>query len=242
MTLADPTMKLTTGFTLKNSQAVGNSANGVQFDGITATDVTFKNATIAQNMLDGVFIEDRDLTDTIKSVFTDFVIQDSHIGEAPDGMGGTLTGNGANGFLAANTTFTGVAFLDWFFNQNGFDGILVETSTSSRHGDLNDGMPEVLDGSLDQGLAGHRQWRQRRRVRWRDRPRVTLKGDLIAENGTVTADGLGVGVFIRDTDLNDGSESRFSNFVIGGLVSGPRTGWRCRRQFRRQCLVRVRCQ
>ena len=107
---------------------------------------------------------------------------------------------------------------------------------------FNDGMPEVLKtGLLIKGsrvIGNGDNGVEFDGVTAHD---VTLKGDVIAENGTVTADGLGVGVFIRDTDLNDGSESRFSNFVIEELVSGPRTGW-SRRQFRRQCLVRVRCQ
>ena len=144
------------------------------------------------------------------------MIQDLHIGEAPDGMGGILTGNGGNGFLAADSTFTGVAFLDSFLNQNGFDGILVETSTiKSGSVTFDDGMPEVLKtGLLIKGsrvIGNGDNGVEFDGVTAHD---VTLKGDVIAENGTVTADGLGVGVFIRDTDLNDGSESRFSNFVI----------------------------
>src|SRR5439155_4697238 len=63
VTLHDPSMTLTTGFTLKNSQVVGNSDDGVEFDGVTAIDVTFTGDTIAANNDDGVFIIDSDVND-----------------------------------------------------------------------------------------------------------------------------------------------------------------------------------
>src|SRR5436853_7305742 len=60
-------------------------------------------------------------------------------------MGGSLLGNGGAGFDGADSTFTGVAFLDSFFNGNGDDGILFDTSTI-RAGTVtfDDGMPEMV--------------------------------------------------------------------------------------------------
>src|SRR5207249_1215053 len=91
-----------------------------------ATDVTLTGDTIAENTGDGVFIFDSDVTG--------FAIQNSYLGTAPDGMGGSFAGNGANGLDASGSTFMGVAFLDSFFNGNGTispgDGIFfVEGST-----------------------------------------------------------------------------------------------------------------
>ena len=109
VSLEDPNMTLVTGFTLKNSQVVDNLNNGVNFDGVTATSVTFNNATIAENAADGVFIHDSNTMDAFASSFTDFAIQNSYLGAAPKSMGGTFAGNGDDGFFGGNTTFTGVA-------------------------------------------------------------------------------------------------------------------------------------
>src|SRR5204863_397610 len=108
-----------TGFTLQDSQVVGNTT-GVDFDGVDATGVTFDNATIAENTLNGVLIHDSDTTDGFDSSFNDFVIQNSHLGQVLDAMGNQIFGgNGGSGFLAGNSTFTGVAFIGSFFNGNG---------------------------------------------------------------------------------------------------------------------------
>ena len=96
---------------------------------MTATSVTFNNATIAENTADGVFIHDSNIMDAFASSFTDFAIQNSYLGAAPNPMGGTFAGNGGDGFFGGNTTFTGVAFLDSFFNANGGDGIDFFNST-----------------------------------------------------------------------------------------------------------------
>ena len=121
---------LTTGFALKNSQVIGNMKNGVEFDGVTATDVTIKSTDIAANTRDGVFIHDTNIGDAFASSFTDFVIEDSYLGEVRDTMGTLLfAGNQQNGFVALDTTLTGVAFLNSFFNRNGLDGIIFAGST-----------------------------------------------------------------------------------------------------------------
>src|SRR4030095_4269798 len=60
-----------TGFTLKNSQLVGNGDTGVAFDRVTAQDVTFKNDKIAANLGDGVFIAESEVSD--------FTVQDSYL-------------------------------------------------------------------------------------------------------------------------------------------------------------------
>src|SRR5206468_4333051 len=101
VTLHDPSMTLTTGFALKNSHVIGNSDDGIEFDGVTATDVTFKGDIIAANVDDGVFINDSDTSDGFVSSLTDFAIQNSHLGEVRDMMGTLIfAGNGANGFDA----------------------------------------------------------------------------------------------------------------------------------------------
>jgi hypothetical protein len=123
---------LQTGFTLQDSQVVGNSDDGVEFDTVTATDVTFKGDTIAENGDDGVFITDSDVSD--------LVIQNSYLGATS-----TLKGNGGNGFDAFNATITGAAFLDSFFNENGFDGIDFDTTTiTSGTVTFDNGTPQTL--------------------------------------------------------------------------------------------------
>src|SRR5206468_566587 len=57
--------------------------------------------------------------DAFASSFTDLAIQDSHLGAAPNPLGVSFAGNGGDGFDAQSSTFTGVAFLDSFFNDNG---------------------------------------------------------------------------------------------------------------------------
>jgi len=106
-------MPFDTGFTLQDSQVVGNTSNGIDFDGVTATDVTFNKDIIAANKGAGVFIRDDNTTDAFASIFTDFVIQDSYLGAAPNGSN-ILLGNSVHGFEARHTTFNGVAFLDSF--------------------------------------------------------------------------------------------------------------------------------
>ena len=49
VTFDEASETFTTGFTLQNSQVVGNSDDGIELDGVTATDVTFKGDTIAEN-------------------------------------------------------------------------------------------------------------------------------------------------------------------------------------------------
>ena len=100
----DPSMTLTTGFALKGSQVGANVSNGVFFDMVTAEDVTIKGVDIAANGANGVFVGD--------STFTDFAIQNSYLGEAPNPMGGTFAGNGTDGFHAEDTTFSGLLFLN----------------------------------------------------------------------------------------------------------------------------------
>ena len=82
---------LLTGLTVRDSQAVGNSDNGILVFDSTAADVTLEGDTIAENIGDGVFIFDSDISD--------FAIQNSYLGEAPNGSGNFL-GNGATGFDA----------------------------------------------------------------------------------------------------------------------------------------------
>ena len=186
MTFDDGTPKtITTGFTLQDLQVIGNSDDGIELDGVTATDVTFKGDTIAENDDDGVLITDSDVTD--------FAIQNSYLGAAPN-----FDGNGGAGFNGVNSTFTGVAFLNSFFNENGFDGILLDTSTiKSGTVTFNDGMPETLLTGLTVGI--------RQAVGNSDNgilvfdstaADVTLDGDTIAEN-------IGDGVFIFDSDISD---------------------------------------
>jgi hypothetical protein len=100
----------------------GNAQNGINFDGTTATNVSFDNVTFGDNALDGVFVHNN-------SNFTSLLIQDSHLGEVLDGDGNQiLPGNGGAGFNASGSTFTGVAFLDSSFSANGSDGIRFATS------------------------------------------------------------------------------------------------------------------
>ena len=74
---------------------------------MTATSVTFNNATIAENAADGV-IDDTNIGDAFASSFTDFVIEDFYLGEVRDTMGTLVfAGNQQNGFAALNTTLTG---------------------------------------------------------------------------------------------------------------------------------------
>ena len=108
---------ITTGFKLEGSQVIGNTGNGVEFNSVTATDVSIKSTDIAANTGNGVAVLGGD--------FHDFKIQDSNLGEVRDTMGTLVfAGNGGSGFLALDTTLTGVAFLDSFFNRNGLDGII----------------------------------------------------------------------------------------------------------------------
>ena len=122
---------------------VGNSHDGVEFDGVTATDVTFKGDIITANGDDGVFIDDSDTSDGFVSSLTDFAIQELLSGRGSEFDGGSFAGNGGAGFDGADSTFTGVAFLNSFFNENGFDGILFDTSTiKSGTVTFDDGTPE----------------------------------------------------------------------------------------------------
>jgi hypothetical protein len=50
VTLHDPSMRITTGFTLRNLQSIGND-NGIDFNGDTASDVTIKNASLRRTDL-----------------------------------------------------------------------------------------------------------------------------------------------------------------------------------------------
>jgi hypothetical protein len=59
-----------------------------------------------------------DGNDTVR----DFLIKNSSIGAAPDGMGGDFAGNGFSGFEADGSQFFGVAFLNSSFNGNGTAG------------------------------------------------------------------------------------------------------------------------
>ena len=170
VSLHDPSITFTTGFALKNSQVVGNmstfiNGHGVEFNGVTATDVTIKNTDIAENTGNGVFI--------IDSAFTDFAIQNSYLGEVLDGMGMQLfAGNGVDGSHGENSTFTGVAFLNSFFNLNGTvglggEGIRFFNST------INSGLVSLDNSSVDAhhrlrperiAIGGQRQ--QRRLLRY----------------------------------------------------------------------------
>ena len=203
MTFDDGTPKtITTGFTLQDSQVIGNNVDGVDLVGVTATDVTFKGDTIAKNGDDGVFILDSDVSD--------FAIQNSYLGAAPN-----LDGNGGAGFNGVDSTFTGVAFLNSFFNENGFDGILLDTSTiKSGTVTFNDGMPETLltgltvrnsqaVGNSDNGIL----------VFDSTAADVTLDGDTIAEN-------IADGVFIFDSDISDFA---IQNSYLGEAPNGSGT-------------------
>src|SRR4029453_11676964 len=48
-TITPETMTLNTGFTFDRSQAIGNTASGIAFDAVNATDVAIRNAGIANN-------------------------------------------------------------------------------------------------------------------------------------------------------------------------------------------------
>jgi hypothetical protein len=135
---------LQTGLLIKNSRVIANGDDVIEFDGVTAQDVTFTGDIIAENgtvtadgLGVGVFIRDTDLNDGFESHFTNLVIEDSYLGQAPDGAGGSFGGNAKSGFDANDSNFTGVAFVDSFFNGNGTSGD-------------GDGI-RFLGGSIDQG-------------------------------------------------------------------------------------------
>jgi len=123
------------GFRLSGSQVIGNKAEGIEIDAVAATGLTIDKSIIAENALEGLFVYDTDLRDRIVSNITDFVIQDSYLGAAPNPLGASFVGNGTDGFRGEDSTFTGVAFLDSFFNGNntvnvaGGDGLGFATST-----------------------------------------------------------------------------------------------------------------
>jgi hypothetical protein len=78
---------------------------------------------VAGNGNGGVFFNGND---TVR----DFLIKDSSIGAAPDGMGSTFAGNGFSGFDADASQFFGVEFLNSFFNGNGTAGAGLATASS----------------------------------------------------------------------------------------------------------------
>ena len=82
---------LTTGFTLKDSEVVGNTMNGVEFDTVTATDVTFDNATIASNGGDGLLID--------PSSINGLVVSNARI-----------TGNAGNGIEITDSAIDDIVF------------------------------------------------------------------------------------------------------------------------------------
>jgi hypothetical protein len=187
---------LTTGFTLKDSQVVGNAINGVEFDGVIATDVTFNKASIAGNGGNGVFIRDTNTGDGISSSFTDFVIENSHLGEVLDGSGEQIfAGNQDDGFRAEDTSFTGVAFVDSFFNANdtavyGGDGIRFVDSMITTGAVTFDDQSALVTG-------------------------FTSEGSQVVENG---GDGVGFsGVMAEDVTINDTDIA--ANALDGVLIS-----------------------
>jgi hypothetical protein len=186
---------LTTGFTLQDSQAAGNTANGFQFRDITATDVTIDNTDIAANTLDGVFF-------ALSSV-TDFTIRNSHLGRV---LGGAFSGNVGHGFEATKTTFDGVAFLDSFFNgngndQNAGDGIRLSRSTISSKG---------FALSNSQVVGNHADGVEFDAV---DATNIAFKKVTLAGNAF---DGLA----ILDTDTSDSFDSISINLVIQDSILG----------------------
>jgi hypothetical protein len=138
----DANTTLTTGFTLKDSQAIGNSVDGVEFDGVTATDVTFDKVAIAHNTRDGIFVRDRDTTDSFISSFTNFLIQDSSLGAVdidgdPATTDDSFIGNGRDGLHILDTTIAPDANVAGSFGLridpttivgNALDGILIDTA------------------------------------------------------------------------------------------------------------------
>ena len=209
VTLHDPSMRITTGFTLRNLQSIGND-NGIDFNGDTASDVTIKNAVIAENRSDGIVIV---TTDNVPSSFTDLVIQDSAVGAAPNPLGGVFIGNGADGFHAEVTTFTGVAFLDSSFNGNGVrlngaDGIVFGTSTISTGPITLDGGTQIAGAGFtfenSQAVRNTGNGVQFNTVTASD---ISFKSDIIADNELD-------GILIQDKDPGEGAISSIGAFSI----------------------------
>jgi len=209
VTLHDPSMRITTGFTLRNLQSIGND-NGIDFNGDTASDVTIKNAVIAENRSDGIVIV---TTDNVPSSFTDLVIQDSAIGAAPNPLGGVFIGNGADGFHAEVTTFTGVAFLDSSFNGNGVrlngaDGIVFGTSTISTGPITLDGGTQIAGAGFtfenSQAVRNTGNGVQFNTVTASD---ISFRSDIIADNELD-------GILIQDKDPGEGAVSSITDLLI----------------------------
>ncbi|HXV24700.1 MAG TPA: hypothetical protein VED46_10620, partial [Alphaproteobacteria bacterium] len=209
VSLHDPSMTLTAGFALKNSQVVGNLAHGVEFDGTTATDVTIKNTIVAANFGNGVLVGN-------DSILTDFAIQDSYLGAAPNPLGGTFTGNGFGGFSGENSTFTGTAFFDSVFNGNlGGDGINFFSSTIlsgavTPHAGTPITAGFALIGSEVAGNGGNGV------------DILSMIDDVVFDGGTVIAGnggGVGINVIATGAPGTDGS-ILFGNTTITDNMTG----------------------
>jgi hypothetical protein len=250
-TFLDPKMKLKplqTGFTLQDSQVVGNALNGVEFVGVTATDVTFNNALIAENGINGVFIHN---TEASTSRFTDLAVQNSHLGTASNGTG-FFFGNAGSGFAASETVFTGVAFLGSFFDGNGASGSaggpadgIVFTRTIIQSGLVT---PTKPSKSLTTGftLSGS-EVRQNTAdgVRFTDDTvtGVTITTSNISANrgdGVQFTNSLATGVTINNSDINSNARNGvlFDGLrVIGFTFTNARVQNNISDGVRIQCLV-----
>src|SRR4029079_4925787 len=202
------------GFTFENSQAVRNTGNGVQFNTVTASDISFRSDIIADNELDGILIQDKDPGEGAVSSITDLLIQDSYLGAAPNPLGGTFAANRGNGFAARDTSFTGVGFVGSFFNGNGTsqiggDGILFFHSRINAEPMA---APSTVPGSLKPGfrLSGSQVIGNKAEGIEIDAVAatgLTIDKSIIAENALE-------GLFVYDTDLRDTIVSNITDFVI----------------------------
>jgi hypothetical protein len=186
----------------------------VQFNTVTASDISFRSDIIADDELDGILIQDKDPGEGAVSSITDLLIQDSYLGAAPNPLGGTFAANRGNGFAARDTSFTGVGFVESFFNGNGTsqiggDGILFFHSRINAEPMA---PPSTVPASLKPGfrLSGSQVIGNKAEGIEIDAVAatgLTIDKSIIAENALE-------GLFVYDTDLRDRIVSNITDFVI----------------------------
>ena len=129
-------MTLTTGFSLQGSEAIGNSGNGVEFDGVDAQAVSIEGTTIASNSHDGILIDPTALAGFAvhnalvrDNAGNGIEITDSVIDDVSFDDGTGVANNGGAGILIAASAVGGtdgsILFGDAAITGN-MTGIMVE--------------------------------------------------------------------------------------------------------------------